>query len=403
MFRYRIYLALAGLSFYAFSSPDPALLSINIENQLQSAHQFNKKAHTLFQRIFGVTHASPKYYLNHPLDFYSMIEQTAGSEDSSPLSSLQSLIIEVKQANNKKLASILIPHTSNSMPRSSQLPAVKQYYIAKPDLKEAPHPYIIYRENSTILSPLQPHTFEIKTNDSPLIRHTFPNHLHWIVFFHPYIIFMEPSQFYQKKNQKTALLSFIDLKYLQPILGQAHLPLFRLPISIDNNTKENLLRAPHSIYLTNQSITLYRNRLSYQLNRQYLDALSELHQISFNIIASMLNLKTDDITPFIRESKRKIQKWIRSKEKNLEPNQENILQLSKKMIIRQIVYRASLIENTPRQMDHQFQSFLHDSEKTKKNQTKGQNIVHIFQDNLEKNEKFQKVVFDTCKKMFAEK
>ena len=127
--------------------------------------------------------------------------------------------------------------------------------------------------------------FKLNYHDKKIV-YTFPNHIKWMAFFGPYLIFLEPS----KISGKKALISFIDLSYFETAIGKTALPIFYLPVHLKKGISVESVVSPQNIKITNDQ--LFIGDRVVELNQ--MDYISQLQQLAFNVtvfIADPANAK----------------------------------------------------------------------------------------------------------------
>ena len=290
-------------------SQNTVQITSDITEAKESADRLNKHIESLYNSVFGRPLPS-EYYQNHPLDVYSLIGQETNpyqtgqrlirsswygealdpqkaGEELPPIKPYPAVIkkdriaVEVldSEGNVRGVISSLSKHSRHLQGDASY--AGQSYQVE--DLKEA------YR-------------FQIKHQEQVL--HTFSNHIKWISFFGPYLVFMEPAQIYTSEK---AFISFIDLNYFESALGKTALPLFRIPVVVDAQAKINTLLNPEEII--HESATEVGGRLlkiqsggkEYKITRSEIDLLARAQQLSFNVTVSLIDIKRyeNNVTPFI--------------------------------------------------------------------------------------------------------
>ena len=116
--------------------------------------------------------------------------------------------------------------------------------------------------------------FKLSYHDKKII-YTFPNHIQWMAFFGPYLIFLEPS----KVSRKKILISFIDLSYFEPAIGKTALPIFYLPVHLKKGISIESVVSPQNIKITNDQLFIGDRVVElYQM-----DYISQLQQLAFNV------------------------------------------------------------------------------------------------------------------------
>ncbi len=251
-------------------------------NALSTANQFNQISDSLYNNVFRKN--NPRgYFLNHPLDIYSLIHQKTSPHKDIPFVDHKKITVEILDSKNQVQAVI-----GNKKFKSVFL----QLFSS------------LYKGEHWITKKQKTHTFRIRFQDQ--ILHTFANHVQWMGFLGPYLVFMEPGQIHTN-NQ--AFVSFIDLNFFESAIGKTALPVFRIPLSVSSFLK-NLLLNPHSIDASidssnsNKLLTLNTEKgIQYSFNLFQLNHLSRLQQTSFNIIVSLVSVDRyeNDFHPFIKD------------------------------------------------------------------------------------------------------
>ncbi len=300
------------------------------QEQLDVVNNYNKKADSLFEHIFGLR-SSTQSYTNHPLDFYSLLgqniyllettgiikktrkvivkheENISNEEKKKELLGAKpffyhinpdNILVEVaklsestemvttnessnKTANNIEIAEGIINARGDAI--VDILPSEKQNsYMGK-------H-HIIQDKNSR-------YTFQISYQGQTL--HTFSNNIQWISFFGPYLVFMEGSQVYENKSN----LSFIDLNYFRSAIGRTVLPIFRIPISTDSPEKVDLLLNPSEISVNKDSLTIRGGGTEHIISNVQMNEIAKTQHFIFNVLVSLLSTDrySRDMLPFFKD------------------------------------------------------------------------------------------------------
>ena len=302
-----IALAVPPLPLTAQSAADDA-------HSVTTAHQFNKNIEELHSSIF-TDQNTQGFYVNHPLDIYSLIHQKTGEGEGPARAGAEKLLVEIINSEGQTQALI------------SQNPVEK---ILNPRQQS------LYTGSSWRAAENTLNTFQISYQGRVL--NVFSNHVQWISFLGPYLVFFEPGQRYE--NNK-AFISFIDLKYFAPALGKTALPIFRIPIHT-TPASENLLLHPSAVTQTNKQVepnAVPALILHGQDSRRQIIFLEHLHHLSlvqqtaFNIMVSLVSVDRydHDFYPFLEEilsvfqkSARKEQTKTYSITDNIQPGQELI-------------------------------------------------------------------------------
>ncbi len=272
---------------YASNTPSDPHHSSHV---ITTAHQFNQDIESLNQKIFKDID-SKEFYVNHPLDTYSLIHQTTPHPQNTQVA-LKNILVEVLNTNGTTKAVL------SSQNLKSIIPLDKADFYVGPTWNAA--------------TTNTPQRFQISYQGQ--VIHTFANTIQWISFVGPYLVFMEPSQFEKTK----AFISFIDLKYFEQALSKTPLPIFRIPVPIDLPIQEVLL-SPTKIMqqgsFNQKSLSLQsKKNKRYNISLNQLGHLSHLQQTAFNMMVSLVSVERyeRDFYPFIEEMLTTFQKTAES-------------------------------------------------------------------------------------------
>ncbi|MCY4320839.1 MAG: hypothetical protein OXC37_00315, partial [Bdellovibrionaceae bacterium] len=325
----------------------PVLLKANPlteeeQRNLQKASEFNKKhVESLRDFIFNPEEVSSKYYKNHPLDVFSILNQEVHYK-ARKLPQQEKLLEDLKGNNefltkqieiekrveeltNKANPSNIEDYSNDEIIQlenlqekledkisrqqtkvsnlseqkiSDQIQAKNLLIEIFEDTKEKHIQAILSHPSQTKIAPLvlednSKFKGSVYKNDSQQrlsfrfsyegkVINSFPQNIEWIAFFDNFLVFLESS----KVSDKKAFISFIDLKYFESAIGRTALPLFYIPLDFEktNLTKENVLY-PQKLSLTDDN-KLNIGELSLSLNQ--ISFLSQLQQLSFNVTISLL-------------------------------------------------------------------------------------------------------------------
>ena len=264
---------------------------LETDHAVLTAHEFNKTVESLSDHVFE--ERSPNaYYQNHLLDVYSLIHQQVESSHNFHSVNHKKILVEVLNSKGQ-VQSVF----------SSQ--SVKE--IPLEDLKS------IYNTSNWKASQEKQYTFQIRYQDQ--VIHTFANHVQWMSFLGPYLVFAEPGQFYEGGR---GFISFIDLRYFESALGKTALPIFRIPMSavsgvLSHDQAKEVFLQTHGMEIDQKQDALVikkSNETEYQLTMDQLNYLSRMQQISFNTMVSLVSVDRyeSDFYPFLQSMITEFQK-----------------------------------------------------------------------------------------------
>ena len=185
-----------------------------------------------------------------------------------------------------------------------------------------------YTGKSFVVSPDSQELYSFNISYQGQVLHRFSNHIQWMSFVGPYLVFMEPSRIYKKKIE----LSFIDLSYFHLAIGKTALPVFHIPLALKSQAQKKALSHPLEINLTEDSLTLKGQNAEHSIAVSHINEMSRIQQVHFNILVSMLS--TDkyerDMLPFFKEIATKFEEILNSQEKkggNAKPSNKVLKQV----------------------------------------------------------------------------
>ncbi len=274
---------------------------------LTEAEAFNRDVESLRQALFGEDHRG--FHEDHPLDTFSLLKQQvhppngkksddhevkppqAFDPENINTYSTKSVFSEVRQDVYQFFHGVIpiedlsveIFKDTSSEPSH---PTQKKVVRALRALGETGSSNTVFASDFSLLQKeggeeAQPLKYSFQINYRGKAIHSFPNHVHWMVFMGSYLVFLEPSRIKEDK----ATISFIDLKFLQMDLGKSALPVFHFPVIFNNHVQRETLQDPD--YLHFKEDTLYVGSL--EISLQQMDFLSQLNQIVYNIVVSFLD------------------------------------------------------------------------------------------------------------------
>ena len=291
-------------------------IELDIAQSEQSANTLNQHIESLYNSVFGRPKPS-QYYQNHPLDVYSLVEQKVHHYETGQRLLKPSFYNEeldqekerkTKQREEEKKAG---KEVSNPLKIYSE--TLKKDLITVEVLdsegnvqeiinsSKKAKTFGFYPESYKAESAKTAYQFQIKYQGQ--IIHQFPNHIRWISFFGPYLVFMEPAQVYTSEK---AFISFIDLNYFETAVGKTALPFFRIPVVVDAKSKINTLLNPEHIVQESAEedrrvLKIQSGGKEYKITRSELDLLARAQQLAFSVTVSLIDIKRYEanIAPFI--------------------------------------------------------------------------------------------------------
>ena len=334
--------------------PDP--LSPETKRQLRSAENFNKQVESLRAHVLGTARSREGLHTTHPLDLFSLLSQNpkpvpAAAKKAAP--DQEETQNEITDESKNEITKTEMSPQEHLEEQTEEKAAIKDKILSKIPRKEdvlakipkiskekykirdetlfvealdpetkSPGAIISMAEPSDVESFLpkklqalyadqaivsdSPFEFKLKTYNQTQVNHSFSNQALWMAFVGPYLVFMEPSQFYEHEKGKTALISFIDLSYFRELIGQGALPIFRIPIPSDLREKHSFLFSPgevRKIEINYEGLKLKGPRQEpYEIPIPVLNTLSEFQQLYYSVVLSLLNIDRydRDYLPFIR-------------------------------------------------------------------------------------------------------
>ena len=255
------------------------------------AEDFNQRVESLREFAFGNSEQEG-FYKNHPLDIFSLLGQKAIRESKKKIGSrLKKKKAEelVKQEQDYKeryirYKNVLVKVFKDS--KNKELQAIlshqNQTKLAPHilDLKEVP----FFSQSFFRGEKNQKYSFKLTHHNKDV--NLFPQNIEWMVFFGPYLIFLEAS----KVSKKKALISFIDLEYFQKAIGKTSLPIFYIPIQLEKTSKE-LMR---DVYIDKKSKELVIGEI--KISSEKMQLISRSQQLNFNVAVSLLDLGGDEMS-----------------------------------------------------------------------------------------------------------
>lgn len=253
------------------------------QEQKQIIFNSNKEVKSLNKLIFSSKKdkRKQKYYKNHSLDVFSLLGQSFETRSAYDKIHFKNIFIRIVTDDDERSVKSILTHKDNKS-------------LAKQALNSNQKLFSGFKFQNTELDSKK--TFQIVFQNQ--VIHSFPQQLHWFVFFDNYLLFLEPS----KVSDKKALLSFIDLKYFQQALGQTALPIFHIPVHFKVKGQKFLSRSdlefPTSININKSQLSLGKLPLSLD----QMDFLSALQQLNWNTSVAFADPENINATPeFLQE------------------------------------------------------------------------------------------------------
>ena len=255
---------------------ESSINSLRYPEELEKARDFNTNVESLRNIIFKPDSTAPVLYKNHPLDTFSLLEQTVDPVNKEGVTfpkhvPLESLTIEVIQNGRQdgKSYSAAFLNRSGNLPID---PTIEKLFTGKSFITLTPP-----KEQITTSENLYSFTLNYKGKKI----HTFPNHIKWIAFLDTYILFLEPA----RMSDTRAFISFIDLKYFKALVGHGPLPIFSMPIPFNESIVRQSIENPSSITTNKEGIHIG----NLQITKDQISVFSKIHQMVYNVVVSFLN------------------------------------------------------------------------------------------------------------------
>ncbi len=236
------------------------------------------------------------------------------------------------------------------------------------------------------------------------ILHTFPNHINWVSILGPYVVFMQPSQVYEKGR---AIPSFIDLQFFQPALGKTELPLFRIPVKIDTKQKREILLNPVNISIEDINISeanteqepalkVIRGNKPYTLAQSELAVLSRTQQMFYNVTVSLINIKNydTDVIPFVTDIAKKMEQLTERVANSEGKDYTESVNILRDILSARLQQRSTI--GSPNDRTGAYGGWVSAQDRLNRNQehlgSTGKDIRETLVENLKKDAQFQQAV-----------
>ena len=260
----------------------------------------------------------------------------------------------------------------------------------------------LYKNHSYIMEGEGKYQFRLSYRGQVL--HTFPNHINWISMLGPYVVFMQPSQVYEKGM---AMPSFIDLQFFQPALGKTELPLFRIPAQVDTEEKRSTLLAPGYILRENVSVTdkkggqesalkVVQGNRPYTLTQSELAVLSSVQQMFYNVTVSLINIKNydTDVIPFVTDIAKKMEQLTEGVANSEGKDYTESVNILRDILSARLQQRSTI--GSPNDRTGAYGQWVSAQDRLNRNQARldssAQDTRETQIENLEKDAEFQKAV-----------
>ena len=236
------------------------------------------------------------------------------------------------------------------------------------------------------------------------ILHIFPNHINWISLFGPYIVFMQPSQVYEKGR---AMPSFIDLQFFQQNLNRTKLPLFRTPAKIDTKQKREILLNPVNISIEDINVSeantaqepalrVIRGNKPYTLAQSELVDLSSVQQMFFNVMVSIISIKNydADVIPFVQDIIQKVEQLTKEIANSEGKDYTESINILRDILSARLQQRSTI--GSPNDRTGVYGQWVSAQDRLNRNQERlgaaGKDIRETLIESLEKDTEFQQAV-----------
>lgn len=218
----------------------------------------------------GSAHPNSRYFYNHPLDTWQLLGQNVVLKGNDKP--------QVPVVNPKKLYLEVINEESEVVHRIS--PAEKYIAVDGGTVTGGVLSKAFGYADIRNAKPNQTFRFRLTYQDKVL--HVFENNIVSAQFIGKYLVFVDPSRI--NKLENTLNLSFIDLEFFQDALGKTVLPVFRLPLKVED---ANLLEVPENIKIHADGSTL--KVLDKQLTTKVFSVFANVQRPLYNQSVSLVD------------------------------------------------------------------------------------------------------------------
>ncbi len=256
------------------------------ESDTAKAQQFLTSIEALRVSAFAQGSANPnsRYFYNHPLDVWQLLGQNVVLKENDkpqvPFVDPSKLYLEVIDSKDQVV---------------NRISSAQKYITAEGGRVRGGEISKTFSVVEDVQAERRNETFRFRLTYQDKVLHVFENNLVSAQFIGKYLVFVDPSRI--NKLENTINLSFIDLDFFSEALGKTVLPIFRLPLKVDD---ANLLEVPESIKIRAEGSIL--NVLDKQLTPKVLDVFANLQRPLYNQSVSLVDPNYyESVAPIVAE------------------------------------------------------------------------------------------------------
>ena len=322
-------------------TPPPAQ---SIPEHFSKAEQFNRQVESLRQFLLGENPKASTFFTHNELDTFALLGQGVGKE----IKEARSPFFEAKELQQSwldkgKLFFEIVKNGTTKALLNSRGEIVGKL-LDQPMLELYAGTNFITDSPTNRNEPVSSkNLYSFRIGYRKHLLHSFPQHIKWMALVDNFAVFFEPSRM---SNEK-AFLSFIDLRYFGPAIGKTALPIFQVPITLNEEMSSELIATPRELRSNIYGLEIVGEKNTLKITHEQLSLLSRLQQLMFNFTVSMVDVtdyeqKQEFVLDMARVYTEHLETTNRNTLKSINPQIQKSYQGLKNFVQENMLLRAQL-------------------------------------------------------------